>query len=134
MELASDYAPLCQPPTDDPDPDPTRLCNGYAAIQLAADPAAFGRDELAASANPSALPAVVTLPVPVSIDAASGHAMIDLGEEYRQLLYVFFGAPASSLQDLPSQLFFRPLLTPIYPDYMQYLFFRPHPHTPPWIK
>ena len=103
----------------------------HAAIQLAADPAAFGRDE---SENPSALPAVVALPVPVSIDAASGHAMIDLGEEYLQLLYFFFDVPTSSLQNLPSQLFFRPLLTPICPDYTQYLIYRPHPHTPPWVK
>ena len=111
LELASDYAPLFQPLDPDGDPDPTLLCNGYAMLELATGFAAF--------ASPAE---TIRMPAPVSIDAATGRAVLDLdfGLYLLKLLVDSGEIPPEALgfitAKMPSALFIRPAITTIYPD------------------
>ena len=104
LEVASDVAPLTQPEGEYGSPE---VGNGYLALVLAADLGAF-------SSNPVNPSEVLTLPVPANVNS-SGHAVIDIGVE--ELLTALFPYGHPSFIRFPDRLFFRPVLTPIYPDY-----------------
>ena len=118
FELASDVCDLYHP-----DGDKSLLCNGYAAVKIAADLSEFSRNA-GSSQNAKGASKImtdpividvkkITLPGPVTIDATTGHAVIDLDisiYEWRKNM------PRITLP--PPPLFFRVLLTPIYPDYV----------------
>ena len=82
FELASDVCDLYHPYGDK-----SLLCNGYAAVKIAANLSEFSRNA-GSSQNakggakimydPVVEVEKITLPVPVTIDAATGHAVIDL--------------------------------------------------------
>ena len=107
MELASDYASLYQPLDPDGDPDPTLLGNGFAAIELATDLAAFANP-----VNPVNPVQRILLPAPVSIDV-SGHAVMELDISAYLSAYPL---PLPSNITLPAPLFLRPAITTTYPD------------------
>ena len=131
FELASDACNLFQPAGDEGD---TVLCNGALALEVATNLSAFTRSPAvsrspAASVvfidpddeedpdddeNPAGLVEKATLPVPVVIDSATGHAVIDLN------IFTYMGLDENSyipsFISPPPTLFFRPVLTPIYPD------------------
>ena len=104
LEVASDVAPLTQPEGEYDSPE---VCNGYLAVVLAADLGAF-------SSNPVNSSEILTLPVPANVNSA-GHAVIDIDVE--ELLMTLFPYVPPSYISFPDRLFFRPVLTPIYPDY-----------------
>ena len=119
FELASDVCSLYH--TDD---DRALLCNGYAAVKIAADLGEFSQNaESSQNAKGAAKvmtdPIVVdvdkiTLPVSVTIDPVTGHAVAELNMEY------YLARKNQPLITLPtSPLFFRALLTPIRPDFTQ---------------
>ena len=121
LELASDYTSLFQPLDPDGDPDPTLLGNGFAAIELATDPAVFASTQTLKPSNPQTLPQLVTMPVPVSIDAATGRATVDFDiDSFLKLLVDSGEIPPEALgfitAKMPSPLFIRPAITTIYPD------------------
>ena len=85
IELASDVCKLFRRAGG----TATNLCNGVAAVEVVGD--------LSASE-------MLTLPVTVAIDAATDHAVIELNSSDYPILV----SPSPSL-------FFRPILTPVYP-------------------
>ena len=101
FELASDVCGLFQHDGDEGD---TLLCNGALALEVATDLSALAQSH-------------VSIPVPVVIDTATGHAVIEMNiSDYLNA----YPLPLPSNIELPSPLFFRPALTPIYPDLMQF--------------
>ena len=70
--------------------------------------------DLAAFASPAE---TIRMPVPVAIDATTGHATIDfdLGE-FLALLYPEVPQAFRDQVNMPSALFIRPAITTIYPD------------------
>ena len=58
------------------------------------------------------------IPVPATVDAATGRAVLDLDFGlYLQAL----GAPAEFTPSLPDSLFARPVLTPVRPDLQAFI-------------
>jgi hypothetical protein len=119
FELASDVCSLYHP-----DGDRSLLCNGYAAVKIAADLGEFSQNAKSSqnakgSAKIMTDPIVVdvdkiTLPVSVTIDPVTGHAVAELNMEY------YLARKNQPLITLPSSpLFFRALLTPVEPDFTQ---------------
>jgi hypothetical protein len=118
IEIGSDVPGyrFFQPKDADGEDDPTLLGNGYAVLELAMDLPAFAPNQT--------IPQIVRMPVPVAIDATTGHATVDfdLGEFLAQL-YPEVPQEWRDEVTMPSPLFLRPAISTTYPDdYMDFLY------------
>ena len=118
IEIGSDVPGyrFFQPKDADGEDDPTLLGNGYAVLELAMDLPAFAPNQT--------IPQIVRMPVPVAINATTGHATVDfdLGEFLAQL-YPEVPQEWRDEVTMPSPLFLRPAITTTYPDdYMDFLY------------
>ena len=108
FELASDIPGFrfFQPKGLGGNDDPTRLCNGIAVVEIATNLVAWSRQPPAGGTS-SGASEIVTLPVPVTIDVVTGHAVIELDVTDHLTIPGFISSPSS--------LFFRPSITPVAP-------------------